>query len=209
MAATGENMAKPPILTPDRRFLACQYVNILPILRERLANIQYQYLQSLNSIFLREETLRERGRATTAAFWHLIIDRIDATREAHLDPQQPDRCVRGVRPECVVRLCPMGRCNQSINQSPRPGTSGLRRHRCPRRGTMRVSRDATPDAVARATQTANRACTRHLGPRTPSTHNLTLALTLTLTGGPLPRSRRRGRQGRRCSRPPSPRGCSA
>ena len=55
MAATGEHMAKPPMLTPDCRRLACQYVNILPILRERLANIQDQYLQSLKSIFL--ETL--------------------------------------------------------------------------------------------------------------------------------------------------------
>ena len=52
MAATGKNMAKPPILTADRRFLACQYVNILPILKERLANIQDQFLQSLKSIFL-------------------------------------------------------------------------------------------------------------------------------------------------------------
>ena len=59
MAATGENMAKPPILTPDRRFLACQYVNILPILRERLANIQDQYLQSLKSIIL--ETFTENA----------------------------------------------------------------------------------------------------------------------------------------------------
>ena len=47
-----------PILTPEpRRFLACQYVNILPILKERLANIQDQYLQSLKSIFLETLTL--------------------------------------------------------------------------------------------------------------------------------------------------------
>ena len=56
MAETGEILAKPPLLTPNYlklpAFSACQYVNILPILRERVANIQDQYLESLKSIFL-------------------------------------------------------------------------------------------------------------------------------------------------------------
>ena len=73
MAVTGENMAKPPILTPDRRFLACQYVNILPILRERLPNIQDQYLQSLKSIFL--ETLGLESTVLTIKSVHSSQER--------------------------------------------------------------------------------------------------------------------------------------
>ena len=49
MAATGENMAKPP-----------QYVNILPILRERHANIQDQYLQSLKILNRNQSIYIER-----------------------------------------------------------------------------------------------------------------------------------------------------
>ena len=62
MAATGANMAKPPTLNPDRRAFGlsiCQYIANTAVLRERLTNIQDQYLQSLKSIFL--ETLSDRG----------------------------------------------------------------------------------------------------------------------------------------------------